>query len=170
MLQAKGLLEVQPRKGVRICAITVDDIDEICVVLSELKCLAVKLTAQKKYTADDLLVLKNYIDTLEIAQNSNQNEIWAETKKLFHLQLVDLSANKRISSIILDFNEQLRRVWSIALRMESIPSYSTSAYRDLYKALLAGDADQAVEIMRNRCSLDRKFLESTIKKSGLRRI
>jgi len=46
ILQAQGLLEVQPRKGIKIKAISVQDMAEIYEVLTELECLAAKRAAE----------------------------------------------------------------------------------------------------------------------------
>lgn len=170
MLQACGLLEVQPRKGVRICAITLGDIMEICVVLNETKCLAAKLAAQQKYSADDLQPLNTCINALEAAQQANQTEDWSEHKKHFHKHVIDLSANKRISPVIINFNEQLRRVWSIAFRIEKIPNWSVPAYRNLHDEILAGNPQKAEEVMRENGKRDCEFLEAIVRKSGLKRL
>lgn len=48
LLEAQGLLEVRPRKGVRILSLYADDMHEIYQVLTELESLAAFLAAEKK--------------------------------------------------------------------------------------------------------------------------
>jgi len=170
MLQASGLLEVQPRKGVRISAITVEDINEISFVLSELKCLAVRLAAERGYSEEELKPVSIRIDALEEAKNNNQKETWAQAKINLLEVLVDLSANKRIAEVVTRYSDQLRRVWRIAIRMDTIPEHSIDAYRDLYSAILAGDASGSDKILRLCYEQDREFLMNIFKKSNLTRV
>jgi len=170
MLQASGLLEVQPRKGVRISAITVEDINEISFVLSELKCLAVRLAAERGYSEEELKPVSIRIDALEEAKNNNQKETWARAKINLLEVLVDLSGNKRIAEVVTRYSDQLRRVWRIVIRMDTIPEHSIAAYRDLYSAILAGDASSADKILRLCYEQDREFLMNIFKKSNLTRV
>ena len=170
MLQAFGLLEVQPRKGVRIRAITVEDIHEICLVVTELKCLAAKEAANKNYSVEDLLPLSNSIDALEIAQKSNQKEDWAEAKKSLKGVLVELSANNHIAETVHKFHDQLSRVWRIALSMDSIPQQPTDAYRAVHDAILAGNSEDATRKLREHSEHECAFLMNVFDKSGLKRV
>ena len=54
ILAAQGLLEIRPRKGVRIKAISVTDMHEIYEVLTQLECLSVSRAANFGYTAENL--------------------------------------------------------------------------------------------------------------------
>ena len=58
ILESQGLLEVRPRKGVRISALSADDMREIYEVLTELESLAASLAAEAHYSEEQLAKLE----------------------------------------------------------------------------------------------------------------
>lgn len=54
MLESKGLLEMRPRKGVRILPVSPDDMREIYDILTELESLAAERAAEAGFSEQDL--------------------------------------------------------------------------------------------------------------------
>ena len=77
-LESQGLLEMRPRKGVRILPVSPNDMREIYDVLTELESLAARRAAEEKPDADDLVPLAQSIADMEAALNSGALEDWAE--------------------------------------------------------------------------------------------
>lgn len=170
MLQSRGLLEVQPRKGVRICAIAIDDLAEIYLVNTELECLAARLVAGRRYSATELEPLNESVKAMDVAHTNNQKDDWAKAEKSFSLTLIELSANKRIAISVTGFSDQLRRVWTMALRLGSIPDYAVTDYREQLGAMLSYNIQEADTVLRRHREKDREFLMSILEKSGLRHV
>ncbi len=170
MLQASGLLEVQPRKGVRINALSVDDMQEIYAVLTEMECLAARLAAGHGYSKADLVAVDACIAEMDEALSKKDLEAWAMADELFHMHLVELSKNTRIAAVVANFNDQVRRARSITLKLRPFPTQSNREHRALYEAILEGDAAKADEIHRRHRKQAGKTLITILKQSGLNRV
>lgn len=168
MLQAQGLLEIRPRKGVRILSLSAGDMDEIYVVLTELESLAASLVAGAGYGADDLRGLLTAVTELETSLDRKDLESWAEADARFHDELVRLAGNSRLSAIISNFNDQVRRARNFTLHLRPLPVKSNAEHRALYEAIVRGDADSARAIHRNHRESARKMLIGILEQVGLK--
>jgi DNA-binding GntR family transcriptional regulator len=148
MLQAQGLVEVRPRKGVRICPVSPADMAEIYDVLTELESLAAADAASQGYTDTDLTVLTASIDHMERGVAEGNRQIWAEGDDLFHSELVRLGGNSRVISIVGMMSDQVRRARLVTLYMRPVPTRSNADHRDVLDAIRTGDADRARRIHR----------------------
>ena len=139
-------------------------------MLTEMQCLAARLAAERGYSEADLKALSNGINDIDKAQKNKQKDAWADAMISLKNVLVELSANERIATIVTNSNNQLRRVWQISLRLDSIQEQSIDSYRALHDAILTGKAQEADKIQRLHCEHNREFLMNAIKKSGLKRV
>ncbi|WP_262386411.1 HTH-type transcriptional regulator LutR [Roseobacter fucihabitans] len=139
-LEAQGLLELRPRKGVRILPVSPDDMREIYDVLTELESLAAEQAAQKGYGARDLADLARAIEDMEIAVAADNLEQWSEADDRFHGELVRLGQNRRIEAIVMMMRDQVRRARATTLFMRPVPLKSNEAHRRVYQAIEQGDA------------------------------
>ncbi len=170
ILAAQGLLEVRPRKGVRICAISTKDMHEIYEVLSELECLSVVNAAQAGYGQNDLQVLNACIDDMVSALALDDREGWARADEAFHAELIDLGGNTRVKAIAQTFNDQVRRARNLTLYMRPLPTKSNDDHRQVYDAILAGDEARARAVHQAHRLSSRTLLTNLLEQNGLRRI
>ncbi|MDC0738264.1 GntR family transcriptional regulator [Cognatishimia sp. SS12] len=148
MLESQGLLELRPRKGVRILPISPDDMAEIYDVLTELECLAARQAAGKSYGDKDLAGLSDAIENMEVAVAENNLEKWAQYDDQFHSELVRLGGNSRVLLIFEMMNDQVRRARAVTLFMRALPVKSNEDHRRVYEAIKSGDPQMAHEIHR----------------------
>ncbi len=148
VLAEQGLLEVRPRKGIRINAVSVHDMAEIYEVLTELEGLAAKRAAQAGHDKSALVLLAQCIERMDSALAKENRETWALADEDFHTELVRLAGNKRIEDICSNFNDQVRRARSVTLHIRPLPVKSNEDHRALYEAILNGDARRAQTIHR----------------------
>lgn len=170
MLQASGLLEVQPRKGVRIAALSADDMQEIYVILTEMECLAVRLAVEVDHPAAAFDPLKRSLEAMIEALNTNDLPRWAQADELFHAQLVELSQSERLIRLVENFNDQVRRARAVTLNLRPEPSQSVDDHTRVYNAMLAGDPQTATELHRQHCVSARTMLVQILRQSGLKRV
>lgn len=170
MLQARGLLEVQPRKGVRINAMSAQDLDEVFIIITEMECLALRQAAKASYKKNDLNQLDQYIHAIDDAINKNDLLAWAAAEEQFHVQLVVLGQSEHILSIVDKLHDQIRRARNVTLKMLQMPVESDDHYRQVYDALLACDAKEADRIHRHNRNRARKNLIDTLQQTGLKRV
>ncbi|WP_367646991.1 GntR family transcriptional regulator [Ruegeria arenilitoris] len=145
MLESKGLLEMRPRKGVRILPVSSDDMREIYDILTELESLAAQRAAEAGYSEDELAVLAGSIAKMDQAIETEDLEAWAEADELFHQELVRLGGNKRVEAIVAMMSDQVRRARATTLFIRPLPVKSNEDHRVVFQAISEGRPDAARE-------------------------
>ncbi|MEX0277878.1 MAG: GntR family transcriptional regulator [Ruegeria sp.] len=143
MLESKGLLEMRPRKGVRILPVSSEDMREIYDILTELESLAAQRAAEAGYSKEDLAVLAASIAQMDKAIKTEDLEAWAEADELFHQELVRLGGNKRIEAIVAMMSDQVRRARATTLFIRPLPVKSNEDHRAVFQAICEGRPDEA---------------------------
>lgn len=167
MLAQQGLLEVRPRKGVRISALSVKDMEEVYAVLTELESLAAEDAARAGYSKGELVMLKAAIDRMDEAIAGQNLEEWAKADDIFHSELVRLGGNSRIQSIVAMMSDQVKRARSITLYIRPLPVKSNEDHRAVYEAVERGDPEAAREIHKRHRSQARELLVGLLKRHRL---
>ncbi|WP_197918975.1 GntR family transcriptional regulator [Thiosulfatihalobacter marinus] len=142
-LESQGLLEMRPRKGVRILPLSPEDMGEIYDVLTELESHAAERAALVGYDAGSLSMLVKAIDDMDTAIAVSDLDAWAEADDRFHTELVRLGGNSRVVSIVNMMSDQVRRARTTTLFMRPLPTKSNQDHRDVYQAIRDGDAKAA---------------------------
>ncbi|MEM9970885.1 MAG: GntR family transcriptional regulator [Pseudomonadota bacterium] len=167
MLESKGLLELRPRKGVRILHVAPEDMREIYDILTELESLAAQRAAEASYTDADLSLLAQSIEQMEQAVATEDREAWAEGDDLFHQELVRLGGNERLEDIVGMVNDQVRRARATTLFIRPLPKQSNEDHRAVFNAIRGGDAATARERHRNHRLQAKKVLLEILEKHRL---
>lgn len=142
-LEAQGLLELRPRKGVRILPLSPDDMAEIYDILTELESLAAEEAAKAGYSDDELKALVDAIDDMDTAIANSDLEAWAVADDKFHTELVALGNNGRVVAIVNMMSDQVRRARASTLFIRPLPTKSNQDHRRVYQAIRDGDAKEA---------------------------
>lgn len=168
MLESQGLLELRPRKGVRILPLSPEDMAEIYDVLTELESLAAERAALANYTDDELQHLARAISDMDVAIASSDLDAWAEADDRFHEELVRLSGNSRIISIVHMMSDQVRRARSTTLFMRPVPTKSNEDHRKVYQAIRDGDSRTARETHSTHRRDAKKIIVDLLRRHRLR--
>ena len=97
-LQIEGLVEVMPRRGVRVLPLDSSDVAAIYEVLSSLEILAAKLLAERDDNVAAVKRLQGEVDGMKRALQSDDLDAWAAADERFHRILVDESGNPRLAA------------------------------------------------------------------------
>ncbi len=143
MLEGQGLVEVRPRRGIRILPVSVSDMCEIYDILTELEALAARDAAARGYGAEDLRGLENSIRDMARALEAEDREAWAAADDEFHRELVRLGGNRRIEAIQAMMADQVRRARAMTLYIRPVPVKSRDDHEAVLAAIRAGDAETA---------------------------
>lgn len=143
ILEAQGLLEVRPRRGVKILPLSATDMQEIYQILTELEGLSAQLAAQKNLPDLEYDTAEEAIASMDTALEIDDREAWAVADEIFHNELIRLSGNSRIAAIIDIYNDQVRRVRALTLYMRPSPVKSNKDHRKVLKAIRSGEAAEA---------------------------
>ena len=146
MLEAQGLLEVRPRKGVRILPISPGDMAEIYEVITELESLAAEKAAQ---AGGDLSELESSIADMDAALARDDREGWAAADDRFHAELMRLGGNARAEAVVAMMGDQVRRAKAATLWARPVPVKSNDDHKAVLDAIRARDADRARDVHRH---------------------
>lgn len=170
VLESQGLLEVRPRKGVRIMPISPDDMSEIYEVLTELESMAAENAARATYAAGDLKELSSAIEAMDAALADEDRTAWAEADERFHRELVRLGKNRRVMEIFDRLSDQVRRAKAVTLHVRPLPVKSNSDHRAVYDAIRSGDPEAARDTHRRHRQQAREVIVTLLKTLGLRHL
>lgn len=170
MLEAQGLVDVRPRKGLRVLALSSQDMYEIYEVLTELESLAAERAAQMGYGDDDLAELTSTISDMEVALAAEDREAWAQADDRFHTELARLGGNSRVISIVGMMANQVRRARRLTLYMRPLPVKSNEDHRRVLEAIRAGRAEDARQIHRTHRIVARGVLTDLLEQNRLKMV
>jgi DNA-binding GntR family transcriptional regulator len=163
-LENEGLVEILPRRGVRISLISPHDMREIYQILTSLETTAVELIASQNLGPDspELAGLEARIDAMSEALNRDDLVAWAKADVEFHQMILDCCGNKRLAAIANAVSDQANRVRMTTLRLRPKPTDSVTDHRALIKAIRRHDPTAAREIhMAHRLRFMKMLLELT---------
>lgn len=143
ILSQQGLVQVRPRRGMRVCAISPQDMGDVYDVLTELESLAAQRAAEQGYHSGDLKVLRRAIDDMDAALAAEDREGWAEADAAFHRELLRLGRNPRLETLAALMEDQVRRARAVTLYMRPLPVKSNADHRAVLEAIAAGRAHEA---------------------------
>ena len=166
-LEGQGLVEVRPRKGVRIMPISPNDMAEIYDILTELESLAAAKAAERNLSDDDLRVLADSISQMDSALSDRDLLAWAEADDSFHQELVRLGGNARISQIVEMMVDQVRRARIVTLYMRPTPTRSNDDHSRVLDAIRKGDPDTAREVHRQHRIAAKEILIALLERHRL---
>ena len=167
-LEGQGLLEMRPRKGVRIVPLSPGDMSEIYDVLTELESHAAEQAALAGFAPGDLTILAGAIDDMDTAIAGPDLDAWADADDRFHRELVRLGRNRRIEAIVAMMSDQVRRARMTTLFMRPLPTKSNEDHRRVYQAIRDGDAATARDVHRQHRQDAKTILVDLLGKHRLR--
>ena len=170
ILEAQGLVEVKPRRGVRILPISPEDMTEIYDILTELESLSAQLAAQKKYEESAFEVAEEAIQNMDNALAREDREAWAMADEVFHKELIRLGGNRRIAKICQIYNDQVHRARNLTLNLRPKPTKSNDDHRKVLDAIRKGDAQKAWQIHRTHRLQAKNMLVSLLEKYGFHNV
>ena len=166
-LANEGLVEVRPRHGMRVKAISLRDMEEIYAVLTGLESTAAGLAAAMALAADEIDRLGRAVADMDAALAGDHLEAWAEADAHFHRLLVDFSGNARLAALVGTFMDQSHRVRMLTLRLRPRPEASNEDHRAVVDAIARGDADTARSIHRRHREKSGTMLVTLLETHGM---
>lgn len=156
-LEAQGLVEILPRKGVRVLPVSATDMQEIYAILNELEALAVTSLAARCNDMPDMSELFDAMDAMEAAFEKQAWPEWAQGDDRFHREILRLSGNSRLIAITDALYNQAHRTQMITLRLRGNLETSNQEHRHIISCIEEGDgagARNAMQTHRHRGGTD----------------
>ncbi|WP_282607037.1 GntR family transcriptional regulator [Pelagibius sp. Alg239-R121] len=170
ILEAQGLLQVKPRRGVKILSFSTDDMNEIYQILTELEGLSAELAAKKQFKDEDFSTAEQAIADMDQALELDEREAWAIADEAFHNELIRLGGNRRVANIVEMYNDQVRRIRALTLYLRPSPTKSNDDHRNVLRAIRARDPETARSLHTAHRIQAGKILIELLQKFGFHQV
>lgn len=145
-LEQEGLLEIVPRRGMRVVPVSPSDMRDIYEVITCLEAQAAGRLAARKPSRAEIQVMIDDVEAMDSALAKKDLESWAAADARFHRNLLELCGNRRLAQLAGGIAEQAHRARMVTLHMRPLPLRSNEDHRALIDAILAGDAKRAYQV------------------------
>ncbi|MBO0905200.1 GntR family transcriptional regulator [Jiella sonneratiae] len=144
-LQAEGMVELHPKRGVVISALSPKDMREIYDVIIAVEGMAAMLAAERPGGERHGFCASLEAINAEIrkAIESDDLERWAELDGRFHLRLVEGAVNRRLEQIARVNLDQSYRARRLTVRLRPRPVHSIAEHQAIVDAIRIGDGAAA---------------------------
>jgi DNA-binding GntR family transcriptional regulator len=147
-LEREGFVEVVPRRGVRVRALTKRDVREITEVLTCLESQAAERLAGRRLAPEEMARLEQAIAGMDVALEAEDSDAWAQADYRFHRLLIELCGNRHLEQIATNFLDKAHRFRLLTMPYRARPVYSNVNHAAVVEAIRRGDAQSAVDIHR----------------------
>lgn len=146
-LAAKGLLEVVRNRGFRVVEMTEADRREVYDLRMMIEVPAVIQVAKSGPSREDEALLRRLAQaTVDLAQPDDLPG-YLDADQVFHMGIVDLLANRRLSSIVENLRDQSRVRGSYHLAERGLLRQSAEEHLPIVEALISGETKRLETLM-----------------------
>ena len=147
-LQSEGLIELVPRRGVRVLPIAPNDMREIYQLLTILEPESAADVAKDGLEPNQLAELEAATVEMEEALKKDDLDDWAAADDRFHRTLLACNRNSRLGTFVNTLFDQAHRARMITLRLREKPWKSTEEHRSILSALAEGNPARTRQTFR----------------------
>lgn len=169
-LEREGLIELIPRRGMRVVPLSPADMKEIYEVLTGLETTALDLMAGMDPASIDWAPLEESLQAMEDALSRDDLDSWAEADADYHQTLLVLCENRRLADLGANLSDQAHRARMITLRLRPRPTRSNSEHRQILEALKQGEWEKARRLHRRHRSRTAEMLLDILEHYRLSRL
>jgi DNA-binding GntR family transcriptional regulator len=148
-LRDEGLIEVVPRRGIRVLPLSITDVREIHQIARALELEAALSLAARRPTRDDLSAIYNHVAAMDRAIDAEDREAWVAADTQFHLDIVSMSENQRLIQSYNGLRVLTDRARLFVLFLRPLPVQSTREHRAMLDAIVSGDLGLVAELYRS---------------------
>ncbi|PVB60481.1 GntR family transcriptional regulator [Labrenzia sp. 011] len=146
-LRDEGLVEVLPRRGIRVLPLSVKDVREIHQIARALELEAALLLCEGK-KSDALAQLRRHAADMQAAIESGDRDAWVQADTRFHLGIVASSGNDRLIQQYNSLRVLTDRARLFVLHLRPLPVQSTQEHLGMLDAIEAGELDRVAALYR----------------------
>jgi DNA-binding GntR family transcriptional regulator len=147
-LQQEGLVELVPRRGVFVAAVTLQNAQDIYRAREALESVAAALAAERA-SAEDLTRMERILAAMDRAARAGRVERVIREARSFHLALHESAHSPRVQAILEQVYAQSQRFRDITLRTPQRPRVAGNEHRLLLDAIRQRDPELAERRMRD---------------------
>src|SRR3990170_1026968 len=141
-LENEGLLISEARRGWRIYALTIQDIEDIFDLKCEIEGLIAKKAAMDQ-NEEHHQTLRDYISRMREASINDDVATWMEMDSSLHHLFYLMAQNDRAEKIIKSLNDQWHRLRKGFINLQGRLDIATNEHDKIVNAVINGDAEGA---------------------------
>ncbi len=167
ILESKGFVKSEPRKGISVAKITHQEAEEIYMIRAHLESLAVYL-AVKKQNPEVLKRLKELHRQMTAVAAKENLSTYFNLNLKFHETLINACGNKRLIELINNFDKQSRRYRLEAASTPGWMSSSVKIHKSIINSFESANAQEAERIRKDTILNQLNRLSKRFKAEGKR--
>jgi DNA-binding GntR family transcriptional regulator len=146
-LEKEGLVEVLPRRGMRVLPLSPADMREIYELLYSLEPTAAERMAARHLPPDGPEITELEQSTADMTEALARDDLdgWAKADRRFHTALLHYCGNERLARTALGAWDQAHRARMFTLRLQPKPVDSAADHRAVADAIRRHNPDLAQE-------------------------
>ncbi len=146
-LSSQGLVEILPRKGIRITYFTERDVHEVCEIRELIELGVLEKVARRGSTLS-LSRLQVALDKQRDAFRTNDVPEFLRADRLFHVELISLLANRRLARILENLRDLIDVMGQQALTLEGRVEEVLAEHQAVVTCIQKGQVSEAKEALR----------------------
>lgn len=146
-LSSAGLIEMRPRQGAVVAAITVQQLLQMFEVMAEMEALCARYAARRMGPAERQALERAHKACVDLARRRDP-ERYYEANRVFHELIYAGTRNAYLEETTRTLRNRLASYRRFQLHQAGRVANSLSEHDAVVTAILAGDADRAAEAMR----------------------
>jgi DNA-binding GntR family transcriptional regulator len=166
-LADERLVEVRPRHGARVLAVSADDMVDIYEILAELEINAVRRVATQGLSDVDFAYFDDACIRMVAAAKAGDTLAWIMLDQAFHVRLVAASGNARMAEMVKGLMDQAHRARRQSLTGEAGPHASNTEHAALLDAIRRRDPADAARILQAHRARVKALLVSQLQASAV---
>lgn len=147
-LASIGLVDIRPRRGATVPEMSADRLCEMFEVMAELESMCGRLAARRILPAE-LARLRDAHQACEEARDAGKPDLYYQLNEVFHRRIYEASHNGFLAEQATALHRRLRPYRRLQLRVRNRMQSSFSEHAGIVEAIVAGDGDQAAELLRS---------------------
>ena len=166
ILESQSYVTHQPRKGVIVTIITIDDIEETYRIRANLESLATYL-AVKKNNPEVTAGLKKTHQQMIKAAAQKEIKVYGALNIKFHEIIINASQSKRLIQMLQTFVKQTERFRLDILQNPEMFKTSIDAHENVIRLFESGDAEKAENVRKKSILTNVKIYIKKMKAKGI---
>jgi DNA-binding GntR family transcriptional regulator len=160
-LEAERLVEIRPRRGAIVAALSATELEELNEMRAALECCALRVAAPK-LTDGDLQKAAQTLDRID-----RKPERWAELNTAFHTILYKPAQRPRLLAEVLSLQRSVERYVYHEVKVTKNFAASQREHRSLLELIARGKIEKACSLLNDHILDPGRVLVAELRRSGL---
>lgn len=171
-LQTEKVVEIVPKRGIRILALSAAELAEYYQVVAGLEMQAIGNICTRKLSRTDIMPLLYSLSSEETALRSDNADAWAEADEKFHRSLFILNGNTKLQETGLSFRDIIQRANFEAMRHieHEQKERCLRDHNEIKELLLSADEKHARERYLDNSKWLSAYIADSLRDKGVTRL